>query len=104
MIQTDKQFQEDYKNWQLDSEMKEYIQTFIPDNMIIKEETLDILCYLVTEYIKELTKSVQYVQSFETRHDNDAFNVKMVLKHESHDIEKKVKKNYFINTTLLNQR
>lgn len=104
MIQTNTQFQEDYKNWNRESEIKDYIQTLIPDNMTISSEALDTITNMVTEYTHLLAKEFVRVQQFERRHDNDAFNVGMILKHNSAELEKKVKKNYFINTTLSNQR
>lgn len=100
MIQTDKQFQEDYKNWNRESELRDYIQTLIPKGMAISSEALDTLASMVTEYTHLLAKEFVRVQQFETRHDNDSFNVDMILKHQRQELEEQVKKNYFINTTI----
>ena len=99
MIQTDKQFQEDYKNWGRESEIKDYIQTLIPDNMTISCEALDTLASMVTEYTHLLAKEFVRVQQFETRHDNDKFNIDMILKHQGQELEEQVKKSYFVNCT-----
>ena len=99
MIKTDKQFQEDYKNWNRESEIKDYIQTLIPKGMAISSEALDTLASMVTEYTILLAKEFVRVQQFETRHDNDSFNVDMILKHQGQELEEQVKKSYFVNCT-----
>ncbi len=96
----EEQIHQEYQEWNMDSELRDYIQTLIPDNMTISSEALDTITNMVTEYTLLIAKEFVRVQQFETRHDNDSFNVGMILKHQGNDIEKQVKKNYVINSTL----
>ena len=90
MIRIDKEFQEEYNTWNTETQLKDYIQKLIPHDMTISSEALDTITNMVTEYTLLLAKEFARVQQFETRHDNDAFNVGMILKHKSAELEKKL--------------
>ena len=101
MIQTDKQFQEDYKNWNRESELRDYIKTLIPDTMTITPEATDILVEIANKYLESITQDLLDIINLtylpKSKH---SYNVELILEHNDNRIRQKIKKDYFINSTL----